>query len=115
MMSPAGLNASTGGAALQQIEIGGLSMDPRSLLFRLATPRCVTQTLSCASTETPMTLPKRASPASGFGQNGSTSNIGTSTRSCCAVAADCQIVNPAPKATTLLVISAAHTKFRLRL
>src|SRR6516162_6463662 len=110
MVSPAWLNASTGGAAAQQIETGGLSVEPFSLLFRFAAPRCVTQTLSCASTDPPITLPNSPSPGIGFGQNASTSNIGTSTMFCCAVAGDFSNARPAVRPRTLVVTSAPYTK-----
>ena len=56
----------TGGAAAQQIDTGGLSVDPFSLLFRVEAPRWTIQTLSGASTETPMVMPSSPSLGKGF-------------------------------------------------
>ena len=86
----------TGGADLQHDAPGGVSSAPFSLLFRVELPRCTIQTLSCASTETPMVMPSSHSLGNGFGHSGSTSKIGTSTIEGCAVAASCRTETPRP-------------------
>src|SRR5580704_464147 len=74
--SPAALKATTGGAERQQIEIGGLSSAPFSLLLSVELPRWTIHTLSWASTETPMAMPSSHSFGNGLGHSGSTSKIG---------------------------------------
>src|SRR5687768_2755001 len=67
--APSASNSSTGGAAFQIDRVSfGCSVDGR----------CVIHTWSRESTATPATAPMIHRLGSGFGQNGSTLNVGTS-------------------------------------
>ena len=76
MKFPAASNSRIAGGGTQQSACGGSSAAYLSLLSRLL-GRFVTQTWSCESTKIPETCPSIHLFGNGFGQYGSTSNLGT--------------------------------------
>src|SRR3954471_8143727 len=81
-MLPAASKASTCGAAKQHELAHGSSVGPFSLVCSESTPRCTTQTRSCASTATPVTDPRIHAllAGNGFGHSGSISSFGAGAR-----------------------------------
>src|SRR5262245_13759907 len=102
-----------GGAVRQHSAIGGLSSAPRSLLWSPPAPRWMIHTWSCSSTHAPMVQPKSQLLGSGFGQSGSTSNIGALTLEPCASALYCTTAWPTPRAMIAAASAATETNLRL--
>src|SRR4029453_15079594 len=69
-------------------------------------------TWSCSSTHAPMVQPKSQLLGSGFGQSGSTSNIGALTLEPCASALYCRTAWPAPRAMIAAASAATETNLR---
>src|SRR3954447_4677810 len=92
-----------GGAGTQHAAAGGFEAAAFSRRDRLR-GRCMIQTWSRSSTATPATWPSVQLFGSGFGQNGSTSNFGTSAAA--AIATQALINTPAtiPRRTTLAIL-----------